>query len=174
MTVQEQKALFATTGQPWSDAWESLLALHPDYFDAYLKMALVPFNNRHLSPKFQSLVLLACDASVTHLFTPGIKVHIANALRLGATRADILEVLELTSVLGIHAITVGISLLYEVLDENPTGPKPDISSEELTRLSEAFREVRGYDPRENWKSVMTGMSPVPYSSLRRYLETYLT
>lgn len=155
MTTAERKALFATTGQPWTAAWESLLDLHPDYFDAYLKLALVPFTNRHLTPKFQALVLLACDSSVTHLFVPGIRVHIENALRLGATRAEILEVLELTSVLGIHAITVGISLLSEVLDETP-GPRAEMDEAELMRLSDAFKAVRGYDPRENWKAVMTG------------------
>lgn len=99
--MEGRKELFLTTGQPWSEAWQSVLELHPDYFDAYVKMALVPIKNRHLSAKFQSLVLLACDASVTHLYTPGIKVHIENSFRLGATKEEVMEVLELTSVLGM-------------------------------------------------------------------------
>lgn len=93
--MEASKALFLTTGQPWSSDWEAVLKLHPDYFNAYVRMALVPISNRHLSEKFQSLVLLAVDSSVTHLYVPGIRVHMANALRLGATKADILEVLEL-------------------------------------------------------------------------------
>lgn len=92
--MEALKELFLTTGQPWSTEWEAIASLHKDYFLAYVKMALVPISNRHLSEKFQSLVLLAVDSSVTHLYVPGVRVHMANALRLGATKADILEVLE--------------------------------------------------------------------------------
>jgi alkylhydroperoxidase/carboxymuconolactone decarboxylase family protein YurZ len=40
-------------------------------------------------------------------------VHIRNALRHGATVAEIMEVLELTSVLGIHTVTEGVPILLE-------------------------------------------------------------
>ena len=46
------------------------------------------------------------DAATTHLYEPGLRQHIRNALRYGATKEEIMEVLELVSVLGIHACTL--------------------------------------------------------------------
>jgi alkylhydroperoxidase/carboxymuconolactone decarboxylase family protein YurZ len=43
-------------------------------------------------------------------------VHIRNAIRLGATRQEIMEVLELTRVLGIHSTTHGVPILLEELE----------------------------------------------------------
>ena len=49
---------------------------------------------------------IAIDASTTHLYLPGLKPH-GTVLSLGATRDEIMVVLELTSVLGIHTCTLG-------------------------------------------------------------------
>lgn len=38
-----------------------------------------------------------------------------NALKYGATKEEIMEVLELTSVLGIHTLTLGVPILVEEL-----------------------------------------------------------
>ena len=65
----------------------------------------------------KELVCVAVNAAATHLFEPGIRVHIRRALELGATREELLEVLQLTSTLGIHASTVGVPLLLEALGE---------------------------------------------------------
>lgn len=93
------------------------LAPRPDLLTACLRLRLVPVQRQHLAPKIQELLLLATDASVTHLFRPGIRAHIAAALGVGATPAEVLEVLELTSVLGVHAVNVGVPLLGEALRE---------------------------------------------------------
>lgn len=65
--------------------------------------------------------MLAIDSSCTHLWEPGMHVHTRNALRAGATKAEILEVLELTSVLGLQSIEVGVPLLKQVLEEKGQG-----------------------------------------------------
>jgi hypothetical protein len=44
-------------------------------------------------------------------------VHTAAALAAGATLGEVMEMLELTSALGVHAINVGVPLLTEVLVE---------------------------------------------------------
>jgi alkylhydroperoxidase/carboxymuconolactone decarboxylase family protein YurZ len=61
----------------------------------------------------KELLYIAIDAATTHLYLPGLRVHVQNALRLGATVAEIMEVLQLTSVLGIHTITEGVPVLLE-------------------------------------------------------------
>jgi Carboxymuconolactone decarboxylase family len=91
---------FTSLGFPWSPTWETILRLDPTYFADYLRLRLVPLERQHLDPKIQELLLLAIDASVTHLFRPGIRAHIAAALEVGATPAEVLEVLEADECVG--------------------------------------------------------------------------
>jgi alkylhydroperoxidase/carboxymuconolactone decarboxylase family protein YurZ len=97
----------------WTELWDGVLALDPDFFEAYFHFSAVPFKNGVLEPKVRELIYIAIDASTTHLFEPGIRIHVRNALELGATAAEIMEVLELTSVLGIHTVNIGVPLLLE-------------------------------------------------------------
>ncbi len=78
-----------------------------------------PWRNGALEPRHKELIYIAVDASATHLYLPGLRQHIRNALGHGATREEILEVFELVSVLGIHACTEGAPILAEVLAEPP-------------------------------------------------------
>jgi hypothetical protein len=45
----------------------------------------------------------------------------ANALSYGASEEEIMEVLELVSVLGIHACTLGVTILLEEIACSPQG-----------------------------------------------------
>jgi alkylhydroperoxidase/carboxymuconolactone decarboxylase family protein YurZ len=75
----------------------------------------VPWVSGVLEPKVKELIYTAFDVSATHLYTPGLRLHIKNAIGYGATREEILEVMELASVIGIHACTVGVPILVEEL-----------------------------------------------------------
>lgn len=109
------KATFIENRGYWNDLWESLLKLAPEYFRAYSDLSSVPWKSGTLEPKVKEFIYIAIDASTTHLFKPGIRIHIENALRLGATAEEIIEVFQLTSVLGIHTVTVGMPILDEEL-----------------------------------------------------------
>jgi alkylhydroperoxidase/carboxymuconolactone decarboxylase family protein YurZ len=61
------------------------------------------------------LIAIAVDASCTHLYAPGVRRHVRKALELGATKEEIAAVLQLTSVLGIHTMSVGAPILHEEL-----------------------------------------------------------
>lgn len=102
----------------WADMWDGPLAVDPDFFEAWLSFSGVPFKNGPLSPKMREFVCIAVDAAATHMYEPGIRVHIRNALNYGATREEIMEVLELTSTLGIHAATVSVPILLSLWNEN--------------------------------------------------------
>src|SRR5579859_7627079 len=99
----------------WSRGWDPLLDIAPDYFEAYAKLSSVPWKTGTLSPKIKELLYIAIDASTTHMYEPGLRVHIRNALRYGATAAEIMEVYQLTSVLGIHTCTMGVPALVDEL-----------------------------------------------------------
>ena len=100
----------------WNPFWEGLLALDPNFFQAYLNFSAVPWRTGVLEPKIKELIYVAIDAATTHLYEPGLRQHIKNAIKYGATKEEIMEVLELVSVLGIHACTLGVPVLMEELE----------------------------------------------------------
>ncbi|KAK4216953.1 AhpD-like protein [Rhypophila decipiens] len=134
--------------QQFHSGWSSLLTLDPAFFSASLNLASVPVKKSHLSPKNQSLIALAVDSASTHLYTPGIKSNIQTALSHGASLDEILEVIELTSTLGIHACNIGVPLLVEVLkEENHPSYETLVKgefNERQEKLKADFTEKRGY------------------------------
>jgi alkylhydroperoxidase/carboxymuconolactone decarboxylase family protein YurZ len=47
------------------------------------------------------------------MYAPGTRRHIRKALELGASKTQIMGVLELVSVLGIHSVALGAPMLLE-------------------------------------------------------------
>lgn len=111
----ELKAEFIKKRGYWSEFWDGLLALDPNFFKAYLNFSSVPWESGVLDPKIKEFIYIAIDASTTHLYEPGLRTHIQNALRYGATKEEIMEVFQLVSVLGIHTCTMGVPVLIEEL-----------------------------------------------------------
>lgn len=132
----------------WNDSWDCLANIDPEIFEASVKLLAVPKQKKHLSVKMQSLVLLSVDCAATHLYEPGIRQHIQDAAAAGASLAEVLEVLELSSTLGIHACNIGIPLLVEVMkeeglyDSHPTAGKP--FDERRSAMKDDFTAKRGY------------------------------
>jgi alkylhydroperoxidase/carboxymuconolactone decarboxylase family protein YurZ len=118
---RELRENFLATRGYWNAFWDGLLQLDPDFFEAYLNFSSVPWKNGVLEPKMKELIYIAIDASTTHLYEPGLRQHMRNALKYGATKEEIMEVLELTSVLGIHTCILGVPVLLEELAAAETG-----------------------------------------------------
>ena len=97
----------------WPPSWDAILKLAPDYFEAFDRLDAVPRDNGTLGRKVRELILIAVDASTTHLWASGVRNHTRAALRHGATVEEIVEVLELTSVLGTQSVTFGVPILME-------------------------------------------------------------
>jgi alkylhydroperoxidase/carboxymuconolactone decarboxylase family protein YurZ len=112
---RELRESFVEARGYWNPFWDGLLSLDPDFFEAYLNFSAVPWRNGTLEPKMKELIYIAIDASTTHLYEPGLRTHMRNALGYGATKEEIMEVLELVSVLGIHSCTLGVPILLEEL-----------------------------------------------------------
>jgi alkylhydroperoxidase/carboxymuconolactone decarboxylase family protein YurZ len=68
-----------------------------------------------LDPKLAAFVRLKIDVSATHLYAPGVRRHIKAAIELGATREELLEVIKLSAVIGIHACATGVPILAQEL-----------------------------------------------------------
>jgi alkylhydroperoxidase/carboxymuconolactone decarboxylase family protein YurZ len=78
-----------------------------------MAMGLKPMLDQVLDAKTIEFIAIAVDASCTHLYAPGVRRHIRKALELGATAEEITAVLQLTSVLGIHTMSLGAPILQE-------------------------------------------------------------
>jgi hypothetical protein len=48
----------------------------------------------------------AFDVAAAYLYVSGLRQHICNALAYAATKEEVLEAIELASLLGLHACTV--------------------------------------------------------------------
>ena len=127
----------------WSPIWEGLLEQDPEFFASYLEFSSVPWRQGPLEPKIKEFVYIAVDAAATHLFVPGIRLHIRQALVHGATAQEIMEVIELTSTLGIHAANIGVPILVEELEAS--GQTIDRTlSERQEEIKAEFTRKRGY------------------------------
>ena len=143
---EEVKAEFIAVRGTWSDLWESILALDPEFLKAYLDFSAVPWRegHNHLDNKTKEFMFIAVDAAATHMYAPGVRQHIKAAFAAGATPQEIMEVIELTSTLGIHAMNIGVPILVQVLVEKGlrTGPAPLDANQE--RIKADFTANRGY------------------------------
>ncbi len=101
----------------WNPLWEQFHELDPDFLEAYLAFRSVPQSAGPLEQKYKELILIAINAATTHLYAPGVRRHIQNALKAGATKEEILEAIQLTTVMGIHACNVAIPILMEEVDK---------------------------------------------------------
>lgn len=100
----------------WNPLWDRVRALDPAFIEAYLAMRDLPQRKGPLPAKVKELILVAVNVATTHLYAPGARRHMANALRLGATAEELMETIELTTFLGIHAVNFAVPILCEELE----------------------------------------------------------
>ena len=105
-----------------------------------------------LEPKIKEFICITVDAAATHLYVPGIREHIRQAIAHGATAQEIMEVLELTATLGIHACNIGVPILLEELEAAGV-PTPRELSARQQELKEDFERKRGYW-NDFWKEML--------------------
>ena len=101
----------------WNPLWDQLRRLDPEFMEAYLAFRDVPHRKGPLPPHIKELILVAINVATTHLYGPGARRHMQNALRLGATPAELLETIELTTVMGIHACNLAIPIMVEEVEK---------------------------------------------------------
>jgi len=97
----------------WNPTWEPFYELDPTWTEKFMVMGVSPMLSGVLDAKTIEFLAIAVDASCTHMYAPGVRRHIRKALELGATPSEITAVLQLTSVLGIHTMSLGAPILQE-------------------------------------------------------------
>jgi alkylhydroperoxidase/carboxymuconolactone decarboxylase family protein YurZ len=96
----------------WNPDWESFARLDPAWTEKALAMTIAP------------AVSGALDASVTHMNTAGLRRHIRRALALGATRNEIVAVLQIVSLQGLETMCHAAPILVQELEAHRGKQKP--------------------------------------------------
>ena len=161
------KAEFMNTFGMWDESWSVLLNTTPSFFAAYTKFASTAWRTNHLEPKVREFLLIATSSSTTQLHRPAIAAHIRNALRLGATADEIVEVLQLTSVLGIHSCAIGVPILIDEARQRGLAGNLEAAAVDPARvkLKEEFIAARGF-----WTDFWEGVLALSPSFFTSYLE----
>lgn len=104
------------TGGPWprtmSDRHRAVMEADTEYFvrlQEYINQAHSATDV--MSSRMMHLVCIAIDAAPTHLYQPGLRIHIKEALDQGATAAEVAEVLQLASMRGWRSVLAGLEAL---------------------------------------------------------------
>jgi alkylhydroperoxidase/carboxymuconolactone decarboxylase family protein YurZ len=141
---QAIKDEFIRLRNTWAPQWESILRIDDAFLNAYLQLSVVPLKHNHLDNKVKEFIYIAINASSTHMFTPGVAMHLKAAVEFGASRAELMEVLELASLVGIHAANLGVEVLLETLNEEGIAPRTHGEDERSAGLRHRFVGTHGY------------------------------
>jgi alkylhydroperoxidase/carboxymuconolactone decarboxylase family protein YurZ len=101
--------------------WEQMRQLDPQFVEAYLRFRDVPHKSGPLPQKMKELILVAINAATTHMYAPGVRRHMAAALKAGATREELLETIELVTIMGIHSVNLAVPILLEEVEKAKSG-----------------------------------------------------
>jgi alkylhydroperoxidase/carboxymuconolactone decarboxylase family protein YurZ len=99
----------------WNTAWDPFYELSPLWTDEFFAFGASIYKSGVFSPRFTELISIAFDASITHMYAPGVRRHIRGSLKAGATPEEIMAVLQLCVSMGIQACVKGVPILAEEL-----------------------------------------------------------
>jgi alkylhydroperoxidase/carboxymuconolactone decarboxylase family protein YurZ len=99
----------------WNQAWDPFFALDPVWTDQFMATGAGIYGSGVFTARETELLSIAFDASFTHMYAPGTRRHIKNALAAGASVAEIMEVLKICVAQGVAASNLGVAILAEEL-----------------------------------------------------------
>ena len=107
------KEEFIKTRGFWNRDRDALFKLMPDYFQALTRLSVEPWQSGTLAPKEREFIYIGIDCNVTHTYLPGLRLHIRNAIKHGATRDEILEIFQLAALMGLEGYMLGSLSLWK-------------------------------------------------------------
>ncbi|MGK6306646.1 carboxymuconolactone decarboxylase family protein [Variovorax sp. DT-64] len=151
--AQIKESFIAERGywRPWT---ETMLQACPAFVQQYARYAGYPARTGPLTQRMVELIYVALDSSSSHLYEPGLHTHVKRALEVGATQADIFDVLHLVAVQGISSVCQATDILAEFADLSATaidealqtrinrlGPAHALGLTSVARLDPRYAEV---------------------------------
>jgi alkylhydroperoxidase/carboxymuconolactone decarboxylase family protein YurZ len=126
---------------PWDSSLEKLREWDPAWAELCVKMTTNPWANGILPRKTIELVCVAVNAACTNLNQEGTRRHIRAALDAGATREEILTVLKMASLVGIHSCSLGAPILLEEAKAAEVQPVPRSKDKVSTPVCDKTRMI---------------------------------
>lgn len=121
----QQKALreaYVAQFGDFPDFCDQWLRLDPGYFAVLLDLLAGGRAAGGLDERARCLISLALNACFTALNPPALRVQVRRALRLGIDKREIVQILQMTAHLGVHACAIGVPVLLEAIDEQAGKP----------------------------------------------------
>jgi alkylhydroperoxidase/carboxymuconolactone decarboxylase family protein YurZ len=126
---------------PWDSSLAKLREWEPAWTEQCFKMTTNPWTNGILPRKTIELICVAVTAACTNLNADGTRRHIRAALDAGATREEILTVLKMAALLGIHSCSLGAPILLEEAKAAGVKPAPRSKDPISTPMCDKTREA---------------------------------
>ncbi|MDV8070606.1 carboxymuconolactone decarboxylase family protein [Rhodococcus sp. IEGM 1366] len=136
----------------WTDTLDAEYRDSPKFFDRFLAMLDVPRSRDSLTPVEQALIGVAVVGNTASTNWPRLRAYVRVALRLGASRSEVRDVLQLVSIMSIHALSIGAPAVADVLRERGIGPSAELSARQQG-LRADFEHNRGYW-HKSWDDVL--------------------
>ena len=125
------KAFFIAERGYWRPWTETMLQVSPGFVEQYARYAGYPARTGPLSERMVELIYVGLDASSSHLFESGLHTHMKRALEVGATEADIFDVLHLVAVQGVASVGQAAEIVAELAGP---GEQPAIDTQLQARI----------------------------------------
>lgn len=84
---------------------DALLRLSPAQFRGFHDYCAIPWTTGSVRAIVKELAALATDATPTHRYRPGFRMHLRNAIKLGAGRRAVSETLDIAAAAPLHVGT---------------------------------------------------------------------
>ncbi len=95
------------------------------YMEHFHNLAMHVYRDGALTRKMKEIIAVCVDA--VQLYTPGVRIHTRNAIKLGATEQEIIEALEVAAMLGIHYLSIPLPAIVDEFESHEQGKaKADI------------------------------------------------
>jgi len=149
------KAFFIAERGYWRPWTETMLEECPGFVQQYARYAGYPARSGPLTQRMVELIYVGLDASSSHLFESGLHTHMKRALEVGASQADIFDVLHLVAVQGVASVCQATDILAEFTEVGEVtaidkslqtridtlGPAHALALQAVARLDPGYAEV---------------------------------
>lgn len=132
----KQKFIDARGAWKWSAMWDTILELDSSIVASYARYSSVPDKRNYLDIRMRKFICIAIDSVTGCLNANGLKNHMKHALQLGIDVKEILEVLEITCMVGVTSHEMSVPLLVDELQHRGIS----IAARELTDSQKALKK----------------------------------
>jgi alkylhydroperoxidase/carboxymuconolactone decarboxylase family protein YurZ len=99
-----------------TEDWGSFLSLDCPYCTRYIDVRHASLGIKHLPAKVREFIYIAVTACTNHIHSPTVCAHLRAALTLEASHAKLMELIDLTYLVGIRTVNLGEPGIQKLLE----------------------------------------------------------